>query len=77
MLEFMQGALVACEDHQHGYCMAWYGGHGIHVYDLLGTEIAFWAVECHGENCAHPHAVEDAMKENMATGEYTELIERP
>lgn len=74
--EFCEGAYVAIEDLNHGYIMAWFGGHGIHAYDLTGTKVAFWNVGDFGRRNARAEEVQESMEEHAKSGEYLEYIDR-
>ena len=76
MHECLRGAVIYAEDHNHGYFLAWFGGHGIHAFDLSGKEVAFWNLRSLGMQHAYADEVEDNMLHHMETGAYMELIER-
>jgi hypothetical protein len=72
---FLQDALVVGEDQIQGYYLAWFGGHGIHVYDLTGCEVAIFHVEATGQDDAPQYMIEHVIMASIADGVYTELIE--
>lgn len=75
MPECMHGALLVTEDQRHGYYLAWFGGHGIHVYDLCGQEVALWNTGDFSRAGASAKDIEKSMLDNMRTGDYINLID--
>lgn len=43
--------------------LAWFGGHGIHVYNANGTEVQFFNVGDFSKNDASLEAVKEAMND--------------
>lgn len=44
-----------------GLVLAWFGGHGVHVYDLAGTEVDYMSVGDFSNNDARDAEVKEAM----------------
>lgn len=44
-----------------GFVLAWFGGHGIHVYDLAGNEVDYLTVGDFSRNDAAHDEVTEAM----------------
>lgn len=72
----LSGARMVGEDRNHGYMMAWFGGHGIHAYSLDGEEVAFWNVGDFERMEAEAEDVEKNMKAQIVSGQYMDYIER-
>lgn len=51
-----------------GYLLAWFGGHGIHVYDPTGREVGYWMTEG-ASNDASPEEIEESMTARMLEAE--------
>lgn len=45
----------------NGLVLAWFGGHGVHVYDLGGTEVDYMSVGDFSQNDASFIDVREAM----------------
>lgn len=76
MPPFLAGALIVVEDHANIYYMAWFGGHGIHAYNLTGEEVALWNVGDFSNDHADPQVVQDSMLSQIKSGEYLSLMDR-
>jgi hypothetical protein len=44
-----------------GFVLAWFGGHGVHIYNLGGTEVDYLSVGDFSQNDAAQVDVRDAM----------------
>ena len=70
----LEGAQVVKEDKKNKFTIAWFGGHGIHVYNGKGKEVAFWNVESAQDSLTKEEA-EQSIDKNINTSEYLNLIE--
>jgi hypothetical protein len=44
-----------------GYLLAWFGGHGVHVYDAAGEEVHYWSCGDFSHNDADVADVEASI----------------
>lgn len=70
LAEQLDGARIIKQDALRGYVLAWFGGHGIHVYDELGRDVAFWNVGSFAQDDADPQEIIDDMNEEVESGDY-------
>jgi hypothetical protein len=57
-----------------GLLYAWFGGHGVHVYDATGTEVDYWTCGDFADNDADPRDVAESMARRILNVD--ELLER-
>jgi hypothetical protein len=57
-------------DQRRELFLAWFGGHGIHAYDITGKEVGFWNTGDCSKNNADIEDVVESMKYRIKTGEY-------
>jgi hypothetical protein len=48
-----------------GFLLAWFGGHGVHVYDAAGTEVDYWTVGDFSKNDADVVEVAESMARHI------------
>lgn len=48
-----------------GYVLAWFGGHGIHVYAMDGGEVAYWSAGDFAQNSITPDEAFASMREHL------------
>lgn len=48
-----------------GLLRAWFGGHGVHVYDAGGAEVDYWSVGDFAKNYAELEEVEESMARHI------------
>jgi hypothetical protein len=48
-----------------GLLYAWFGGHGVHVYDGAGTEVDYWSCGSFADDQASIEEVEDSMARRL------------
>jgi hypothetical protein len=48
-----------------GLLYAWFGGHGVHVYDASGTEVDYWTCGDFAKNEADVSEVEESMTRHL------------
>jgi hypothetical protein len=53
----------------NGFVLAWFGGHGLHVYDLLGEEVDYRSVGDFADHEADYREVVDAARAYLSEGE--------
>jgi len=44
LMAALDGVKLARYDANAGALLAWFGGHGVHVYDAAGTEVDYWTL---------------------------------
>jgi hypothetical protein len=70
---YLYGARIIWTDHKRGFTLAWYGGHGIHIYDRWGREYGLWHVGDFSKLDADPSDVARAMRELVTNGNYRDF----
>ncbi len=50
--------------------LAWFGGHGIHVYDSNGKEVAFWNTGDYSKGNADLKDIQESMDRHIREGGY-------
>jgi hypothetical protein len=60
LLAQLDGATLVRYD-TAGYLLAWFGGHGVHVYDAAGTEVDYWTCGSFADDQASLDEVEASM----------------
>ena len=48
-----------------GYVYAWFGGHGVHMYDVNGEEVDYWSTGDFAQNDADISDVQESMARRM------------
>jgi hypothetical protein len=48
-----------------GFVLAFFGGHGIHVYDLEGVEVAYWSTGDFSRNSITADEAFESMREHL------------
>ena len=61
----LDGARLVRYDANAGTLLAWFGGHGVHVYDAAGTELDYWTCGDFAENDADESAVVESMARHI------------
>jgi hypothetical protein len=69
-MESLDGARLVMHDPEWDLALAWFGGHGIHAYDVDGTEVSYWSVGDFANDDATAAEVEASMRECIETGDY-------
>lgn len=64
----LRGAKIVKKDPKRNLTLAWFGGHGVHVYDPKGEEVAFWSVGDFARDSAGPSEIEKSMNEAIRDG---------
>ena len=70
----LDGARLVRYDSNAGTLLAWFGGHGVHVYDAAGTELDYWTCGDFAENDASADVVEESIARHILNVD--EIIER-
>ncbi len=74
LMAALDGIKLARYDANAGALLAWFGGHGVHVYDATGTEVDYWSVGDFSQNDAEVAEVEESMARHILN--LDEVVER-
>jgi len=57
-------------DAERGLLLVWKGGHGVHVFNMEGTEVSFWSVGNFALSDADEDTVWASIEHRMIAGDY-------
>ncbi len=70
----LDGARLVRYDSNAGTLLAWFGGHGVHVYDAAGTELDYWTCGDFSQDSADVAEVAESMARRILN--LDEVVER-
>lgn len=70
LAEALDGAKMVRYDHNQEIVLAWFGGHGLHAYNLEGEEIHFSNVGDFAKSDATPGEIADEIRRMISEGDY-------
>jgi len=73
LMEQLDRAQWVRYDQDYEVAMAWFGGHGVHYYNMRGQEIALQNVGSFAENEAPENVVKQTMEEMLRNHNYEDF----
>tara|TARA_Y100000034_G_scaffold73039_1_gene87984 strand:- start:52 stop:228 length:177 start_codon:yes stop_codon:yes gene_type:complete len=55
-------------DDERGLVLAWFGGMGVNIYNMLGTEVSYYIMG--GAERPSVHEAKESMRETIEEGSY-------
>lgn len=74
LADALKGARIVMEDKARGLTLAWFGGHGVHVYDRTGREVSLWHAGDFSKPDADAADIKASMEEAIRTGDYPSVL---